>query len=174
LSGVDRDLFAAFTWDEARPLVETDGQQEWEDIEQRRIIHVEIPSTTRHALIRVGQGLFKERVSRIEKSCRITLVNNPTHLIGSHIKPWRESDNEERLHEGNGILLTPTADHLFDRGFISLEDSGDAIVSPVVDLVSLRRMGLDHSNPPSPLPFNVDQGHFLDFHRGEIFLSAAE
>jgi hypothetical protein len=73
----------------------------------------------------VGQGLFKERVSRIERACRITFVDNPTHLIASHIKPWRESTNEERLHEGNGLLLTPTVDHLFDRGFISFQDSGE-------------------------------------------------
>ena len=91
--------------------------------------------------------------------------------VGSHIKPWREANNEERLHGANGLLLTPTADHLFDRGFVSLDDDGEVLVSPVADVVSLRRMGLDPSNPPRPLSFNQDQKHFLAHHRREIFLA---
>ena len=94
-------------------------------------------------------------------------------MIGSHIKPWRESNNEERLHGANGLLLTPSADHLFDRGFISFEDSGDVLLSPVVDLISLKRMGLDPQQPPKPVPFNTDQKHFLEHHRREVFLAAA-
>ena len=55
-----------------------------------------IPNTDREALIiaRRGQGLFKQRVMQIEKSCRITGVNNPVHLLASHCKPWRDSSNE--------------------------------------------------------------------------------
>jgi putative restriction endonuclease len=152
------------------------GHQEWEELEQRRILETIEVETTRHALIRarIGQGLFKERVAQIEKRCRLTFVDNPSHLIGSHIKPWRESSNEERLHGGNGLLLTPTADHLFDRGFITFEDNGEVLISPVADTTSLRRMGLDPQRPPRPLPFNIDQKHFLAHHRKEIFLAAAE
>jgi putative restriction endonuclease len=60
----------------------------------------------------------------IERCCRITGVNNLAHLRASHCKPWRDSNNEERLHGENGLLLTPTIDHLFDRGFISFENAG--------------------------------------------------
>ena len=72
------------------------GQQEWEDVEQRHIQEAEMPNTTRQSLIcaRIGQVVFKERVTQIERACRITFVDNPAHLIGSHIKPWRESTNE--------------------------------------------------------------------------------
>ena len=75
--------------------------------------------TTRHALVqaRVYQGKLKQRVGVWERTCRITKVDM-THLIASHIKPWRESDNDERLSAGNGLLLTPSVDHLPDRGFI--------------------------------------------------------
>lgn len=161
------------TFNVERQLV---GQQEWEDVEQRRIAAQGLPSTTREALIcaRVGQGLFKERVARHERACRITFVDNPAHLIASHIKPWRESSNEERLHEGNGLLLTPTADHLFDRGFITFEDNGALAISPVADAISLRRMGIDPARPPRPMSFNSDQKHFLSHHRREIFLAAVE
>lgn len=154
---------------------ELSGQLEWEEVEQRHILEGDIPATTRRALVqaRVGQGVFKDRVSRLEHRCRLTFVENPAHLVGSHIKPWRESTNEERLSGANGLLLTPTADHLFDRGFISFEDSGEVLVSAVADVDSLRRMGLDRENPPRPLPFDRDQKHFLDYHRKEIFLTPA-
>jgi putative restriction endonuclease len=40
------------------------------------------------------------------------------------------------------LLLTPSIDHLFDRGFIGFEDSGKLIISPVAHLPSLARMGI--------------------------------
>ena len=64
-------------------------------------------------LARRGQGKFRERVSKIEHACRITGVNRPEHLIASHCKPWRDCEsNDERLDGENGLLLTPTVDHL--------------------------------------------------------------
>jgi hypothetical protein len=61
------------------------------------------------------------------------------HLRESHCKPWRDSSNEERINGENGLLLTPTVDHLFDRGFISFEV---LIVSPVAHPPSLNLMGV--------------------------------
>jgi hypothetical protein len=90
--------------------------------------------THRLVTARRGQGIFKERVMQIEKRCRITRVENPVHLRASDCKPWRDSNNKERLDGENGLLLTPSIDHLFDRGFISFEDSGILIVSPVAHL----------------------------------------
>ena len=77
-----------------------------------------IPETDRLAIIRArkGQGLFKERVGKIESKCRVSDVVNAVHLIASHCKPWRDSTNEERLNGENGLLLTPSIDHLFDHG----------------------------------------------------------
>lgn len=156
-------------------LVESDlpGVMEWEDIETQKIRTATIAETERTALVkaRVGQGLFKENVSRFEHRCRITGVTNPAHLIASHIKPWRESTNAERLAAGNGLLLTPSIDHLFDRGFITFDDSGDTIVSPVADHDSLRRMGVNPLEPPRVGVFNIDQKFFLNHHRTSIFLN---
>jgi putative restriction endonuclease len=175
LAGSDAQVFlGAFLRDRDEAPVERQltGQQEWEDLEQRRIIESDFDATTRTALIkaRIGQGLFKERVSLLERACRLTQVTNPTHLVGSHIKPWRESTNEERLCGANGLLLTPTADHLFDRGFISFDDNGEVLIAKVADPASLKRMGLDPNSPPPARSFHTDQKYFLDFHRREIFL----
>jgi hypothetical protein len=74
----------------------------------------DIADTERESLIiaRRGQGLFKQRVTQIESHCRITQVENPTHLIASHCKPWRDSTNDERLNGENGLLLTGSAGSL--------------------------------------------------------------
>ncbi len=149
---------------------------EWEDLLQAGIAgNDSISETTRKALIyaRRGQGRFKDNVARFEHECRITHVDNPMHLIASHIKPWRESSNDERLAGGNGLLLTPSIDHLFDRGFISFGDEGEVLISPVADHVSLSRMGVTFDRPMFAGRFNSDQRHFLDYHRNEIFLKSA-
>ncbi len=134
-----------------------------------------ITETDRQALIvaRRGQGLFKERVMRIETRCRITGVSNPAHLRASHCKPWRDSTNEERLNGENGLLLTPTIDHLFDRGFISFEDSGELIVSPVAHAPSLNRMGVATDRVVEVGSFSDGQKFFLDHHRNAVLLRAA-
>jgi putative restriction endonuclease len=53
----------------------------------------------------------------------VTRVERREHLIAGHIKPWRDGSNDERLNGENGLLLTPTIDHLFDKGFISFENN---------------------------------------------------
>lgn len=149
---------------------------DWEDQQQKHLESMDgVAETVRKALVqaRIGQGLFKQRVYAYERSCRITKVDNPTHLIASHIKPWRESDNDERLCAANGLMLTPSIDHLFDRGFISFADDGELIQSPVADSLSLQRMGVNTNQVINVGRFNTDQKHFLDYHRKEIFLKSA-
>jgi putative restriction endonuclease len=130
--------------------------------------------TDREALIvaRRGQGLFKQRVMQVESRCRITGVTNPIHLRASHCKPWRDSSNEERVNGENGLLLTPTMDHLFDRGFISFEDSGLLIVSPVAHRPSLNLMGAATDQIINAGTFTQGQKQFLDYHRESVLLQA--
>jgi len=135
---------------------------------------VNIPTTEREALItaRRGQGLFKQRVMLIENRCRITHVENPTHLRASHCKPWRDSSNDERLNGENGLLLTPSIDHLFDRGFISFQDNGNLIVSPVAHMPSLERMGVATRDTVNVGAFSDGQRRFLEYHRDAVLLRA--
>jgi hypothetical protein len=102
----------------------------------------------------------------------VTGVENPAHLIASHCKPWRDSSNEERLNGENGLLLTPTIDHLFDRGFIGFEDNGRLIVSPVAHHPSLTRMGIDPGRVLNVGSFTNGQKTFLEFHRTAVLLQS--
>lgn len=99
-------------------------------------------------------------------------IENRAHLIASHIQARRCADDEKRLDGENGLLLTHTIDHLFDRGFISFHDSGRLLVSPVTAVVSLERMGLETSSPVEVGTFSSGQKEYLDYHRNFIFLEA--
>lgn len=150
-----------------------DELSDWEDhIKSELEADTEIPETERTALVksRVGQGRFKVNVAQIERRCRITKVDRIEHLRASHLKPWRDSSNHERLDGENGLLLTPSIDHLFDRGFISFEDNGLLLVSPVAHTPSLEKMGVPVSKMINVGTFVEGQKQYLDFHRENIFL----
>jgi putative restriction endonuclease len=134
-----------------------------------------IRETEKEALVlaRRGQGVFRQRVQERESSCRVTGVNRPEHLRASHCKPWRDcSSHEERLSADNGLMLTPSVDHLFDRGFISFESSGRLLVSPVAHQDSLHRMGIPADGKIEARPLSTGQQQFLEYHRDMVFLKS--
>lgn len=126
---------------------------------------------TQLILARRGQGTFRKNVRAREWHCRVTHVDREEHLRASHCKPWRDSTNEERLDGENGLLLTPSIDHLFDRGFITFEGTGRLVVSDVADQRSLQRMGVATGEVMNVGPFTEGQRRFLDFHREHVFLA---
>jgi putative restriction endonuclease len=144
----------------------------WERHEIELLDHAK--PTERQALImaRRGQGQFRANVAAVERQCRVTKVSNAAYLIASHIKPWRHANNAERLSPHNGLLLAPQVDFLFDRGFISFAD-GKLLVSEVAHEATLVKLGIDPARPPEVGRFDRQQEAFLEFHRGEIFRSAA-
>lgn len=152
------------------------GQLEWEEhLRSRLDDDPSLTETERQAVIlsRRGQGRFKQNVLEFEKRCRVTGVEKLEHLRASHCKPWRDSDNSERLDGNNGLLLTPSVDHLFDRGYIGFEENGDLIVSPVADGYSLARMGVPTNESINVGAFRDSQQEYLAFHRENILLKSA-
>jgi putative restriction endonuclease len=95
--------------------------------------------------------------------------DNPAHLIASHCRPWRDCTNQERLDGENGLLLTPSIDHLFDRGFIGFEDSGTLIIWPVAH----KPLGIETERVVNVGGFTQGQRRYLDFHRNSVLLRAA-
>ena len=117
---------------------------------------------------RRGQGLFRDRVLQKEPVCRVTGVANPSLLIACHIKPWAHCNtNAERLDANNGLMLTPTADHLFDKGFISFSDDGHLLLSKLFADDDVSRLKLDTGI--DAVAFSAEQIGFLTYHRNCIF-----
>src|SRR5262249_6618878 len=91
-----------------------------------------LDKTTKRALVdcRVGQGIFRENLIKYWKGkCAITGLSLTALLRASHIKPWRDSNNSERLDPFNGLLLSPSYDAAFDIGLISFREDGGIIFS---------------------------------------------
>jgi hypothetical protein len=55
-------------------------------------------------------------------------------------------------------------DHLFDRGFVSFEDSGMVIVCPVAHAPSPNRMGIAADRVTNLGALTQGQKQFLDYH----------
>ncbi|WP_300411370.1 HNH endonuclease [uncultured Alcanivorax sp.] len=78
---------------------------------------------------RLGHGKFREGLVGYWRGCAITQYPDVRLLIASHIKPWREADNKERLDPYNGLLLVPNLDKVFDRQLISFDRGGRILIS---------------------------------------------
>ena len=92
--------------------------------------------TERRGLVtsRVGQGYYRNQIlSRWGSKCAVTGLSITTVLIASHIHPWKDATDEERLDVGNGILLSPNLDALFDKHLISFEDNGSILISELLN-----------------------------------------
>lgn len=144
--------------------------EEVQEIEQQIRESEEIPETERTQIIksRVGQGLFRSSLILDCGFCPITGVDDSRLLIASHIKPWRDSNNIERLDPKNGLLLTPTFDRLFDNGFISFNDNKSLIVSPWLSNANIARLAIESGMEIPNLPI-AGREEFMAFHRAEIF-----
>lgn len=123
---------------------------------------------TRDAVIkaRVNQSVFRERLFDRYHRCRLCGVCNPALLTASHIKPWANSDPVEKLDVDNGFLFCPNHDRLFDRGFISFEDSGKILISKELSFYDWRS-----TNITDDMKIDLSEGNkvYLSYHREHIF-----
>lgn len=113
---------------------------------------------------RIGQGEFRDALLRYWASeCPVTGVDHATALRASHIKPWREASNVERLNTFNGLLLCAHIDALFDQHLITFEDDGLLRISSLISAQNRSRLGLD----PNCRISGLDARHspFLEHHR---------
>lgn len=147
----------------------------WEDVIEDDIQGtLDIPDTEKESLIKArrGQGKFREMLLNREPRCRITGVDRPEHLIASHIKPWRSANNDERLDPENGFMLTPSIDHLFDKGFISFENDGSILLADIANRDTMVKMGVIGKSVPTNIGKIRDgQKNYLDWHRESILLN---
>ena len=123
-------------------------------------------STERKGLVtsRVGQGAYRKRIiHRWEYKCAVTGFNKLDILIASHIVPWADANDNERLDVHNGLLLSPTYDALFDRNLISFENSGKIILSDAIDSVAYKKIGVTGQERISNL--STYNHCYLDRHR---------
>ena len=143
------------------------------DIEGLQSDHT-LDITTRDALIlaRIGQGAFRTRVfDAWGGKCAATGSCVSEIIRASHIKPWRDSDNRERLNPDNGLPLVATLDALFDAGLITFDDAGTVLFSEAFAVTQRDQLGVPTalSAPPSR-----GQSAFLRYHHQNCFRKIAK
>ena len=127
--------------------------------------------TTKDVLtaIRIGQSEFRKKLIASLKKCPITGIDDIRILTASHIKPWTQSTNPERLDMRNGFLFSPTFDRLFDRGLISFSDSKVLLVSDSFSESNLSKLNLSRKQIITDLPI-TGREEYLEYHRNKIFI----
>ena len=115
---------------------------------------------------REGQEEYRRKLLEECPFCPITMINEESLLIASHIKPWAVSDSIERIDPNNGFILSPLYDKLFDRGYISFDDSG--IIKISNQLSEVDRILL---NVHSDMKVKLENGSkkYMTFHKKMIF-----
>ncbi len=154
----------------AEQLQEFADQLKADEAEREIKLSQDVPPTDREQLVRsrIGQGAFRLHVLELEKACRLTGVSDRRFLIASHIKPWKDCSNAERLDGNNGLMLAPHVDKLFDRGWISFQDNGQLLISDAAESV-VSAWGL--SSEANVGEFTPKQRQYLEYHRLEVFRS---
>ena len=132
------------------------------------------PTLERNTLTktRIGQGWFREElIKKYKMECPITLIKNPKLLFASHVKPWRNSNQNEKLDFKNGILLSPLFDKLFDGGLISFQDEGNILYSKKLSSKFILKLQdwIENPNYSKIIKNNVDK-KYLKWHRKKLFI----
>ncbi|CAG1021874.1 hypothetical protein MTYM_01315 [Methylococcales bacterium] len=135
-------------------------------------------TTTQSIQARLGQGKFRKNVIEtwgLGECCALTGISITPLLIASHIIPWRESDDTQRLSGTNGILLCSHLDKLFDQHLISFDFEGNLITSSRLsdlDWDQLKAIGIHKSlrlNTEKLSPENAAEvANNLDEHRKKL------
>lgn len=129
-----------------------------------------LDTTAKEALVnaRVGQGAFRSAVLQLwNRRCVVTGSAMLDAIRASHIKPWRNSTNPERLDPKNGFPLVASLDALFDAGLISFDGSGRMLVSPQLHEAERKIFGID-GRKLTKVPI-TETADYLDYHRKKIY-----
>ena len=157
--------FLAFIESDYERLCEDEIEKEVKKIK----VSQDLTTTEKESIVqaRVGQGSFRRNLVEYWEKCIITGCNMKKILIASHIKPWRDSTNIERLDYYNGLLLLPHYDKLFDLGYMTINLDGNVLFSKFLsdDNKTLFKVA-------DCLKININEQHkgYLEYHNKNCFM----
>ena len=110
-----------------------------------------LPRTTeaeRLVVQRIGQNVFRDALMDYWGGrCPLTGITEPALLRASHIVPWADCNDAQRLDVHNGLLLSALWDAAFDQGLVSFADDGTPLASPKLSEIARKALGLDAAPP---------------------------
>lgn len=141
-----------------------------EDIARAEREEKSLTETERKAIVteRIGQGVFRSRLMTVYGGkCAVTGIDIGPLLRASHIKPWKDSKNTERLRSENGLLLIANLDAAFDTGYISFSDKGEMLFSKSLGPEPHTVLGIE-KNSKLRVPPSARQKEYLAYHREKV------
>lgn len=118
---------------------------------------------------REGQEEYRRKLLEECPFCPITMINEESLLIASHIKPWAVSDSKERIDPNNGFIFSPLYDKLFDRGYITFSNDKRVTISNWLSRQVKDRIGIKDNQLFQFLPVNSERAKYLEYHRQTVF-----
>ncbi len=122
-----------------------------------------------------GAGNHVWRSGREPTSCA-GLCRVAKLLVASHIKPWADCDDRERLDPLNGVAACPTHDAAFDTGLITVNGGLRVHRAPELETSVRTDPGVDQyfGRALKPTLYVPEQGRapsdsYLSWHRERIF-----
>lgn len=120
---------------------------------------------------RLKQSVFRQRIiQNFEGKCCLSGISEEELLVASHIVPWAKRI-DTRLDPANGLLLYWSYDRLFDKGFISFDDSLRVVVSLLAASCSTPLCAilepLNGQQARAPVRWTI-KPEYLAYHRAEV------
>lgn len=153
-------------------LKDVSSESSAEQLDLQSILTSErIGETTKAVLVdaRTKQKLFRDRLISVEKGCRLTGIEDLRFLRASHIKPWAECTDAERVDGHNGLLLAAHTDHLFDGGWITFDTAARLIVSASMPSPVEKQLRIEFKRGVPHGKFSPIQQQYMLFHREVVF-----
>lgn len=139
--------------------------------EEKKIADSDMSERKKETLIqaRKGQGLYRSRLLEECPFCPISMINDERLLIASHIKPWVDSDDKEKVDPKNGFALCPNYDAMFDKGYMTFESDKSIVVSPWISPMNQKRLGIYTGMKVPKLPLDEEREKYLTYHRKKVY-----
>lgn len=88
-----------------------------------------VTETERQVKVRLGQRFFRKVIlASYQNKCCVCGIPVKELLIASHIVPWHK-DKNLRVNPHNGLCLCALHDKAFDRGFFTLGENFEVVIS---------------------------------------------
>ncbi len=117
--------------------------------------------------IRVGHEKLRKELLNKYKQCFICGIDIENLLVASHIKPWKKSNDEEKLDYNNVLLLCNKHDSLFDKGFIAFNEE-KIIISPHINEINKKILNLSEKDKLN-IKLTESMKKYLEWHFENIF-----
>lgn len=138
---------------------------------QSKVIEIKKAYTETETLAIVKQrrgqnDLRKKLIEKNKGQCVLTHIKTLELLRVSHIKPWSNSNNNERLDPKNCLVLSGLWDLAFDSGLITFDEGGKLLYS---EKLKKDKIASRHPVINSRIILDAEQGHYMKWHRKYIF-----